>query len=313
MSENEDGRTRFEELTLVLTLLVGSLTALFKIVEYFNSNVIIDESIALAIVFLTAFLLIEVLLLLLFLLFKGCSLWAPKEHKERLDEISSEIGLYMFGIPIFLILYVLCLTIVILLMQYTGLSIRLSIIWMERITNYILIISLVIILILVIVAYFLKVIRPIIVPVVSGFVIVVAAVIGASLGAFLLLSGTYSIDMVDPPGNSAEIISFTITDTGIPSGRCFIYLHKANYSSETLFNNIDNIIINTSGENSSKYMRGEKRSDGIYYLFINTSNLPSDYYTLDCEVTFKWPWSSFLKRKKLDTAIFYIPYRNGTS
>ncbi|MHC1572753.1 MAG: hypothetical protein ACXQTL_08470, partial [Methanosarcinales archaeon] len=307
MSENEDGKTRFEELTLVLTLLVGSLTALFKIVEYFNNNVIIDESIALAIVFLTASLIIEVLLLLLFLLFKGYSLWASEEHKERLDEISSEIGLYMFGIPIILILYVLCLTIIIFITEYTGLSIRLSIVWMERITNY----SLVLIL-LVIVAYFSKtllknlsgrnifgvVIRPIIVPVVSGLVLGVA-VAGALVGAFLLLSGTYSIDMVDPPGDSAEIISFTITDTGIPSGRCFIYLHKANYSSETLFNNIDNIIINTSGENSSKYMRGEKRSDGIYYLFINTSNLPLDYYTLDCEVTFG-QWKP-LKRKKLDT------------
>ena len=220
----------------------------------------------------------------------------------------------MFGIPIFLILYVLCLTIIIFITEYTGLSI----IWMQRIANY----SLVLIL-LVIVAYFSKtllknlsgrnifgvVIRPIIVPVVSGLVLGVAAT-GALVGAFLLLSGTYSIDMVDPPGDSAEIISFTITDTGIPSGRCFIYLHKANYSSETLFNNIDNIIINTS-ENSSKYMRGEKRSDGIYYLFINTSNLPSDYYTLDCEVTFG-QWKP-LKRKKLDTAIFYIPDRNGTS
>jgi len=211
MSGNEDGRTRFEELTLVLTLLVGSLTVLFKIVEYFNSNVIIDEFVVSTIVFLTASLIIEVLLLLLFLLFKGYSLWASEEHKERLDEISSEIGLYMFGIPIILILYVLCLTIIIFITEYTGLSI----IWMERITNYILIISLLIL--LVIVAYFSKVIRPIIVPAVSGFVIVVAAGIGASLGAFLLLSGTYSIDMVDPPGNSAEIISFTITDTGIPS------------------------------------------------------------------------------------------------
>jgi len=224
MSENEDGRTRFEELTLVLTLLVGSLTVLFKIVEYFNSNVIIDESIVLAIVILTASLIIEVLLLLLFLLFKGYSLWAPEEHKERLDEISSEIGLCMFGIPIFLILYVLCLTIIIFITEYSGLSI----VWMERIANYILVISLLIL--LVIVAYFSKtllknlsgrnifgvVIRPIIVPVVSGLVLGVAAA-GALVGAFLLLSGTYSIDMVDPPGNSAEIISFTITDTGIPS------------------------------------------------------------------------------------------------
>jgi hypothetical protein len=81
-------------------------------------------------------------------------------------------------------------------------------------------------------------------------------------------------------------MSLTIRDTGTPSGKCFITLYKENKSDKYFFEQIDNITLEERLKKQSKYMSGLKR-DGVYYLFIYTSDLEPGYYLLHAEVTFR--------------------------
>lgn len=122
-----------------------------------------------------------------------------------------------------------------------------------------------------------------------------------------LLCGSYSIDIINPPDSNTDIMSIAIKDNGIPSGRCYINLYRLNESDEVLFEEIDRIIVNKSGKSSSMYINGAKKN-GIYYLSINTSNIPPDDYLLHSEVTFnKIGNFSLFERKKQDDLSFRLP------
>jgi hypothetical protein len=127
----------------------------------------------------------------------------------------------------------------------------------------------------------------------------------------LLLSGSYSIEIIHPSGSNKDIMSIAIKDTGLPLRCvCVIDLCKVNKSNKNLFSSIDNITLHESGKNSSKYMTG-KKEEGIYYLFINTSNtdLSSNYYFLQAEGTYIF---YLLKVRKSDNKLFYLPPKNKT-
>jgi len=108
-------------------------------------------------------------------------------------------------------------------------------------------------------------------------------------------------------------MSLTIKDTGIPSGKCYIDLYRVNNSNENLFQLIDNITLQESVKSSSEYTTGKKK-DGIYYLFIDTSNLPPDNYFLHAEVTlFMFRDFDLFVSKKYDDELFYLPPKNKTA
>lgn len=126
-----------------------------------------------------------------------------------------------------------------------------------------------------------------------------------------LLCGSYTIEITQFPDDNTDIMFLTIKDNGIPSGRCYINLYRINKSNESIFQATDNIILNGSA-NISEYMTGRKR-DGIYYLFIDTSDLPSDNYFLDAEVTlFQDKYLNLLNSKKYDDELFYLYHKNKT-
>jgi hypothetical protein len=101
-----------------------------------------------------------------------------------------------------------------------------------------------------------------------------------------------------------------IKDTGQPSGKCWITLSKINETDKNYFQQIDFIILEES-KNSSTYMSGRKK-DGIYYLFINTSNLPPGYYLLHAEVTLSRIKNfELFTSKKYDNLLFYLPSRES--
>jgi hypothetical protein len=146
--------------------------------------------------------------------------------------------------------------------------------------------------------------------------IVLAFIICLFQTTTFLLCGSYSIEIIQPSDPNTDIMSVTIRDTGIPSGRCFIDLSKVNESNESrLFESIDNITLNESGKSLSKhkYIVGEKRN-GIYYLFINTSNLSSDDYLLHAEVTFfRITGFDLFLPKKSDDKLFRLSPQNMTA
>lgn len=107
-------------------------------------------------------------------------------------------------------------------------------------------------------------------------------------------------------------MSVAIEDTGLPSGRCYIILYRVNNSNENLFQSIDNIALRELVKNSSKYMTGKKK-DGIYYLFVNTSNLPPDNYFLHAEVKYNVIENfDLFEVTKCDNKLFYLPSKNKT-
>lgn len=324
----------FEVLTFALTLLAGISAVLLKLVDYFNNNIIdLSERAWLLVYFLVFFLLIEILIILLFLLLKG--LLSAQEKRINVLEIISELSqIFMFCLP----LIVLVFSFLIIIDIWNKWNISIPILLLS--------ISLIILLIYYylhnltfdfksfsrnnIKESFKKKFKKIIdifqkeiiswdicLIVATIFVIIFVTIFILSLQTTtFLLCGSYLVEIIHPPDPNTDIMSVAIRDTGIPSGRCFIDLSKVNESNEShLFESIDNITLNESGKSLSKhkYIVGEKRN-GIYYFFINTSNLSSDDYLLHAEVTFPQikGFDLFLP-KKLDDKLFRLSPKNMTT
>lgn len=89
-------KDNLKELTLAITLLAGISAVLFKIIDYFNKN-IVSEIISSIMYFLVVFLILEVVIVVLFLLLKGYSIWPIKEGGlDTLKKLSGVFGTVMF-------------------------------------------------------------------------------------------------------------------------------------------------------------------------------------------------------------------------
>lgn len=324
----------FEVLTFALTLLAGTSAVLLKLVDYFNNN-IISATISSLIHFFVLFLILEIVMLVLFLLLKGYSIWSLKEERrDILNNLSMGFGMMMFFIPIFILIYISlgitfslftkdwrlssaainsCIFGIMIFSAWATLylggvglgdlksifkQISLKIKTQKNPNKQFL--SLLF-------GYFIVLIYPL---------IVLAFIICLFQTTTFLLCGSYSIEIIQPSDPNTDIMSVTIRDTGIPSRRCFIDLSKVNESNESrLFESIDEITLNESGKSLSKhkYIAGEKRN-GIYYLFINTSNLSSDDYLLHAEVTFfRIKGFDLFLPKKSDDKLFRPTPKNMTA
>jgi hypothetical protein len=322
-------KDNLKELTLAITLLAGISAVLFKIVDYYNKNVV-NETISAIMYFLVFFLILEVVIVVLFLLLKGYSIWPIKEERrDTLKNLSGSFGIMMFFTPIFILTYIslavtfsiaakdwglsstvirCCIWGIVILSALTTL--RLGGVDIELLKNIFEQISLKIKTIEKSIEQFSSLSFRFSIVLIHILIISVFFIFLFQTTIFLLC-GSYTIGITHFPDDNTDIMSLTIKDTGIPSGRCYINLYRIHKSNESIFQAIDNIILNGSA-NISEYMIGEKK-DGIYYLFIDTSDLPPDNYFLHAEVTLlQDEYLNLLNSKKYDDELFHLPPKNKT-
>ena len=324
-----EGKEDLKELTLAITLLAGISAVLLTIVDYSNKNIISETNFSI-VYLLVLVLILEVVIVVLFLLLKGYSIWPIKKKRRNISKnLSGCVGIMMFFIPIFVLIWIFLAVafsvfakdwdlsstkihwcnfgIVILSALATLYLGGVDLEWLKNIVKQI----------------SLK-IKPQkkfterlfdlpfrwLIILVYIFLILVFILSLFQTTAFLLC-GSYSTEVTHFPDANTDIMSLTIKDTGIPSGRCYIELQGVNNSNENLFQLVDNITLQESVKNSS-YMTGKKKG-GIYYLFIDTSNLPSDNYFLHAEVTVSLVRDfDLFTLKKYDDNLFYLPPKNKT-
>ena len=318
-----------KELTLAINLLLGISAVLFKIVDYSNKNVV-NETISAFMVFLVFFLILEVVIIVLFLLLKGYSIWPiNKKRRDILKNLSGVFGIMMFFTPILILIYtslavtfsiatedwglsttkihwyIWCITILSALatLRLGGVDLE----WLKDVFEQI---SLKTKTLKKSIKRFSSLLFQCCI-ILTYILIVLVFIIFLVQTTTFLLCGSYTIEITHFPDDNTDIMPLTIKDTGIPAGRCYINLYRINKSNESIFQATDNIILNGSA-NISEYMAGEKR-DGIYYLFIDTCDLPSDNYFLHAEVTlFQDEYFNLLDSKKYDDKLFYLSSKNKT-
>lgn len=99
----DEEREYLKELTLAITLLAGISAVLFKIVDYFNNNIIyLSASALLSIQCLVFILMCEILIILLFLLTTGYIVSAREKGMFILMKISTVLHKMVFVFPIFI-------------------------------------------------------------------------------------------------------------------------------------------------------------------------------------------------------------------
>ena len=322
MVGEENGNLK--ELTLAITLLAGISAVLFKIIDYFNKN-IVSETISPIMRFLVFFLILEVVIVVLFLLLKGYSIWPMKEEGlDTLKTLSGVCGTMMFFTPILILIYISLAVTLSIFTKDRGLStteiqyivifsalttLRLGGVDLGCLKNVFKKIYSKIKTLKKFIKQFLSLLFQHFIILICIFIVVSAFIIFLFSTTTFLLCGSYTIEITHFPDDNTDIMSLTIKDTGIPSERCYINLCRINKSNESIFQATDNIILNGSA-NISEYMTGDKR-DGIYYLFIDTSDLPSDNYFLHAEVTL-FKHKCLPESKKYDGKLFYFSHKNKT-
>lgn len=304
----------FEEITLAITILTGLSFFLFKIADYFNNNTIgLSDNLQSLISVFVSGLLIELVIISSFLMLKGYLLFEAS-REERIISIANAI--FKFFIIYFVFLGVISIFLVFLLIISSPALIE---------SPYYIYIFLVYEILTVLATFrvigfkiddlkkSVKTIKEIREKseVFNRFIaeIIILAIILISLIApIYLLGGSYSIDVFPQSEINHDILTFTIKETGITSGRNFINLYKLDDTS--VFQEIDSFIINYTQETPSinRMMLGKKH-EGTWYLNLNTSNLSYGNYMLHTEVSYNYLTSLGVFKKHSDK-LFYIPTKN---
>lgn len=317
------GKEDLKDLTLAIALLAGISAFLAKLIGYSNEN-IINPITSVFIRLLVFLLILEIAFLVLFLLVKGYLIWPLKKEKtDLLKNLSGSFGKMMFFLPIFILFYV-------------TFAVTFAFITKDRVfsdtTINLLSVGMAIISLIVTVRIggldFESLKKVMLInqkfefthfKMITGWLFIIAYIF--IIFAFIvcifqtstfLLCGSYAIEINHLPDVDTDIMALTIKDTGIPSGRCYVFLNRLNNSSDGLFQQLDNVTLQDSENKTSKYkyMIGQKEY-GVYYLFINTSNLSPGYYLLHAETSYYNSESfNLFEPKKEDNELFYLPARN---
>jgi hypothetical protein len=142
---------------------------------------------------------------------------------------------------------------------------------------------------------------------INAYIIIATVFFISLIAPTYLLGGSYSIDVFPQSEVNSNILTFTIKETGLTSGRNFINLYKSD--DNHVFQDIDNITIISTQEISSKnkLMTGTKH-EGVWYLNLNASNLSHGNYVLHAEVSYI-NLNNFEIFKKHADKLFYIAPR----
>ena len=311
MEEKSEKTSSFEEITLAITILTGLSFILFKIADYFNNNTIgLSDNLQSLVSIFVSGLILELVLITSFLILKGYMLFASSKGAHI---ISIANAIFNYFIIYFVFLGIISIFLLFLIINssptliespyyiyifivYAVLSIfaSLRVIGFKRddliksvraikeTIEKLDFINLIIAEIIIITIFFISIIAPV-----------------------YLLGGSYSIEVFPQSEIKDNILTFTIKETGINSGKNFINLYKLD--DKTVFLDIDNITIIYNQENSSqnKLMIG-KKYDGTWYLNLNTSNLSHGNYMLHAEVSYNNLISLGVFKKHAEK-LFYIP------
>ena len=319
----------FKEITFAITLFGGLLAFLIKLGDYFNNNVVVISGDSLSIIYITVWLTLIVLILLFPFLILKWYLVSTINENNWLKNITQKL----FGhIPLLIILWFISLSLSVVANYYND---TLSVVTNYYNAQYIIIFILVLTFVfrnvlfdkITILTNLFKNISPKNVledvaahleEIIHSYntnpirnIIFIFLLVSTFLLPTYLLAGSYSIDKFQPSDTNSDIITFTITETGIPISNNYIELYKLK-AGEDLFHKINNVTINTTHEKPTddKSMLG-KNHYGIWYLNLNISNLTSGNYMLHAEVTNDITKKSiFGTIKKHDDIIFYIPTKN---
>lgn len=312
------------EITLAITLLAGLTAFLLKLVDYFNNHIIVVSPIfQLIVYFLVYFLLLEFLMIFLFLILKGY-LVSTKYRSNMLKNISEGVFRGIFKLASLSVVF----SFLIVLSYYFFKDVNDKYYYVYYIIGIIFIICF----IWLSIHYFYRIdYRDVLKNIQKNiqkkyrekkssekydfqdilfyYFVIIICILGFVLllvASSYLLMGSFSIDQFPQSNTDNEILIFTIKETGMTYSANYIGIYKINSSDSTIFQNIDNFIINDKNENFSKIMFGKKH-EGIWYLNINTSNLTSGTYLLHAEVTNDMTIKSiFGSIKKHDDKLFYV-------
>lgn len=312
MDEKSEKTRSFDEITLAITILTGLSFILFKIADYFNNNTIGFSDIVQSLVstFVSG-LIIELVLISSFLILKGYLLFAASGEQRK---ISITNAIFHSFIIYFVFIGVISIFLLFLIIMSTPTLIESP----YYIYIFIAYIILTILASLRVIGFKMDDLKKsvgvikenrkrsdlIIAEIIIGTIFLISII-----SPVYLLGGSYSIDVFPQSEIKDNILTFTIKETGITSGRNFINLYKLD--DKTVFKDIDSIIINYTQETSSinKTMLGKKH-EGTWYLTLNTSNLSYGNYMLHAEVTLN-TLISLGVFKKHDDKLFYIPPKSA--
>ena len=248
-----------EELVFTISLLAGVSAALLKLVEYSKENVF-SPNISGLIELLGIILVVEVIILVVFLLVRGLSIWPVGEKSNpQLVSFASTLRTLMFLIPIWLLLYIIP--------WYSFLTITKD----QGVPNYItqavnVVFGITSIIVpLYFAGGFSRVNQKTSSKVLAMTLILLVTMFLSLPITIVLLSGTYSIDVAYFSDKAqSNTIFFTIKDTGIPSSRCWVTLSRVNESGENYFEQIEFVILKESKNTSIHGYISGKKKDGIY-------------------------------------------------
>jgi|GEM_PF-1812475 len=309
-----EGNRYLETLTVAITLLAGISAVLLKLGEYFSNN-IISQNHLYPIYFLTFLLIFELALLLLFLLIEGCLIWAEKNSRKLLEDIGDILGTIIFTVPLIIYFFLVIAFTALMFIGDSELSKNINFI----VYFLIAVISLRIILYIIEMGninreWVSEVVKAVKLVYFIGtvFIIIFTLFLISMMAPMSLLSGSYSMDILNSPDANSDIMTVVIVDNGIPSGRCYLDIYRLNESDKYIFEKIDTITLKESGKNSSTYINGVKKNE-IYYLSINTTSLPPDDYLIHAESTFNVNENfDIFERKKQDDLTFRISAKNSS-
>ncbi len=319
----------FGEITLAIGLEGGIVAGLLYVINNSdNQSLDFDPSLKPLVYGLIAFLLFELLIIFLFFIFKGISVYAYKSRKEIFEQIAEKLFKISF---------------IIAFGCFIGsiMTVFLKLFYSKPIGYGFILIALVIGVITV--AIFSTEIKSIIknVGIIKSIIIIILFIILFFSNIILipqyLLTGSYSIEEFSPSIDNPDMRTFTMKEKGISYNLAEVWLFKLNSSQinsspkpglncadKPGLNCIDNVIIyknrfysNSTNRNGiyrngsnaiwSDYIFGEENSMVWYINIINISNLSSGTYLLTALVKDEPNESSFGVSKRYAEKLFYIP------
>lgn len=304
----------FEEITLAIALLGGIIVVLLKVIDYSNSESLeLNFSSKPLIYGLIDFLLIELLIISLFFILKGISVYIDKNRKGDFEQIAREL----FKLSFILAFVFLIVSIVTVFLKLYNL-----------IESWTWIVFLIVLIGIIIAVWSLKLkkllkkfsifAKTIVVIIFIGLIVPFSfMIISSELVPMYLLTGSYTIEEFSPSIDNPDMLTFTMKEKGVYYNFTEVWLYELNTSklensNKTNLNKTDHIKIPRNESNASwsdnKSIWGQQDNTVWYINIINISNLPSGTYLLRAQVRGDADNNSgFGESKRRAEKLFYIP------
>lgn len=283
-----------------------------KVIDYSNNQSLeFDSSLKPLIYGLIGFLLIEILIILLFFIFKGASAYVDSIRQKKLESIARELFILSFIIA-FGWFIASVLTVFVKWFDLAGFCS-----W-SGVVGYILVALITVGITIAIFSTEIKNLKIIGKFVKQKFFIIILFLFVLVIDIFVilvpqyLLTGSYSIEEFSPPIDNPDMLTFTMKEKGISYNLTEVMLIKLNSSdldiSNNLRNNTDYIITYRNNGEKSCYL-WVRNLNAVWYLnIINISNLSSGTYLLHAEVKNDLTDNSTIGvSKRIAEKMFYIP------